>query len=148
MKRFLAAIDFSDVTPAVVDVAAKLAEAFQGDLCILHTAPPEPDFVGYQVGPQYVRDAVAREIKSAAHQLQVIADDLAARGIEAKTLQLQGPTVQKILQEAERFEADLIVVGHHEHGEFHDILFGCVETDLIHDGDFPVLVVPAAGKED
>lgn len=144
MKRILAAIDFSNVTPQVLDVAATLAQALNGTLRILHTEPPTPDFVGYEIGPQYIREHQAAEIREDQYALNVIGQQLKDRGIEAKRILLQGPTVEQILAEAKRWSADLIVVGHHEHGLLYGLVFGSVRAGLMRNAHIPVLAVPYA----
>ncbi|HNY29078.1 MAG TPA: universal stress protein [Candidatus Sumerlaeota bacterium] len=142
MKRMLVAIDFSDVTEDVVQVTIELAQAFKGEVWLIHVEEPEPDFVGYEPGPQYVRDTVAATIRLHGRELHEIRDRLAAEGIEAKSFVIQGITVEKILTEARRLETDLIVLGTHEHGLFHHLLLGSVRDSLIAHSHCPVLVVP------
>ena len=146
MKRVLAAIDFSDVTNAVLDAAAALVKLSGGSLCVLHTEPPDPDFVGYEVGPQSVRDSVAQGIKEDAHHLEAIRRRLIGAGVDPKCLLFHGPTVEKILEESGRFKADVIVIGSHEHGAFHHLLHGSVVDSLLTRAPCPVLVVPAGAK--
>ncbi|NOR45584.1 MAG: universal stress protein, partial [Candidatus Delongbacteria bacterium] len=55
MKNILAPIDFSDVSEKVIFEAAEFAKAFSCKLWLLHVAAPEPDFVGYTVGPKEER---------------------------------------------------------------------------------------------
>ena len=64
MKTILVPVDFSDTTAPVLAEAQVLAKALGGDLVLLKVAEPEPDFVGFEPGPQTVRvasgmDAVA-----------------------------------------------------------------------------------------
>ena len=59
MKNVLAAIDFSEITAAVVECARSLTAQDAAHLHLVHVAPPDPDFIGYEPGPQYVRDHVA-----------------------------------------------------------------------------------------
>jgi nucleotide-binding universal stress UspA family protein len=142
MKQMLVAIDFSDVTEDVVRVTLELAQAFQAEVCLIHVEEPEPDFVGYEPGPQYVRDTVAASIRLHGRELHEIRDRFAAQGVEAKSLLIQGITAEKILTEARRLETDLIVLGTHEHGLFHHLLLGSVRDSLVAHAHCPVLVVP------
>ena len=50
MEKILVALDFSDVTLEVLDQAKELARALPAKLWLLHTSPPEPEFVGYRAG--------------------------------------------------------------------------------------------------
>jgi nucleotide-binding universal stress UspA family protein len=144
MKTILVPIDFSPVTAAVVEHAAEMALAFKAALWLLHVAAPDPDFVGYETGPQNVRDQVARELRSEHRQLQEHADALRARGIEATGLQVQGATRDTILHEAARLHADLIVLGSRGHGALRRALLGSISEGVLHHATCPVLVIPAA----
>lgn len=143
MKKLLAAIDFSEVTDAVVDQAAALAKAFSAELTLIHVAAPDPDFVGYEAGPDTVRDTRANELRGEHRKLQEIADALRERAIPTKALLIQGPTIEKILDEATQMEAGTIVIGSHGHGALHRVLLGSVSEGVVRAASCPVHVVPA-----
>jgi len=148
VRKLLAAVDFSAVSKAVVDQAASLAEAFSAELTLLHVAAPDPDFVGYEAGPQHVRDARAKDLRTEHRDIQELADGLRERSVSARALMIQGPTVEKILEEAEQLQADTIVIGSHGHGALHRVLLGSVSEGVVRGARCPVLVVPAANEGD
>jgi len=143
VKKLLAALDFSEVTDEVVREAAALAETFGAELTVIHVAAPDPDFVGYEAGPDTVRDTRAGELRGEHRKLQEIADGLRERGIPTKALLIQGPTVEKILDEAEQAGANTIVIGSHGHGALHRVLLGSVSEGVVRGATCPVHVVPA-----
>jgi nucleotide-binding universal stress UspA family protein len=143
MKIILVPVDFSPVTADVVEQAARLAEAFSAALWLLHVAAPEPDFVGYETGPPNVREQVAHEMRDSHRRLQEHSSRLRARGIDATALQVQGPTTETILHEAERLKADMIVLGSHGHGAVHRALLGSVSEGVLHRAACPVLILPS-----
>lgn len=144
VHTLLVPIDFSDVTPRVLDAAKNLAGAFQSRVVLLHISEPEPDFVGFEPGPVSVRASVAKEFHAEHKQLE---DAKAAfTGIEVTALHIQGPTVEKILSEADRQGADMIVLGSHGHGALHNLLTGSVAGGVLKSAPCPVLVVPAAKR--
>lgn len=144
MRQILAALDFSAVTRAVVEQAASLAGAYGAELTLLHVAAPDPAFIGYDVGPQTVRDARARELRTEHRGLQDLADELRARGLRAKALLVQGPAVETLLREARELGAETIVLGSHGHGRVYDVLVGSVAHGVLRQAPCPVLVVPAS----
>ena len=148
MKDILVPIDFSDVTDRVVERAAGLAKALAARLWLLHVAMPDPDFVGYDVGPPSARQSRATELRDEHRALQAIAERLRADGIEATSLLVQGPTVETILAEAGKVSADLIAVGSHGHGALHRALVGSVSEGLLRHADRPLLIVPARPATD
>ena len=141
----LAAVDFSEAAGAVLEQAAELARLTGAKLVLLHVARPEPDFVGYDVGPQHVRDHLAVVFVEEHRQLRAWADELKSEGIAASYRLVQGATAETILDQAEDLKADLIVVGSHGHGAVYDLLVGSVSESLLRKTDRPVVVVPARG---
>ena len=76
MKTILALVDFSDVTEAVVKAAGELAGTFKAVLYLLHVAAPDPDFVGYEAGPQTVRDNAAKHFREEHRSLHDLEEGL------------------------------------------------------------------------
>ena len=144
MKNILAATDFSPVSDAVVEHATSLAQAFGAALWLLHVAAPDPDFVGYEPGPQSVRQTVAAGLHDAHRKLQDQSAALRARGIDCTALLVQGSTPETIVREAERLDADLIVLGSHGHGAIRRALLGSVSEHVLHHADRPMLILPIA----
>jgi nucleotide-binding universal stress UspA family protein len=148
MRGIVVAIDFSPVCDRLVEEVARLAQSRGCYVWLVHVAPPDPDFVGYDVGPQDVRDRLAEELRDEHRRLQAMADALRARGIEATALLVQGPTVRTILDEAEKLDADLIALGSHGRGLAMRALLGSVSEGVLRRAKVPVLIVPARDAED
>jgi nucleotide-binding universal stress UspA family protein len=139
----LVAVDFSPVTQQVLATVRQIAATMPAQLRLVHVAPPDPAFVGYEAGPAVVRGQVAAEHRERHQQLQRLAEELRAAGVETTALLLQGPTVDALLAEAERLAADLVVLGSHGHGAVHDLLVGSVSEGVVRRSKRPVLLVPA-----
>jgi nucleotide-binding universal stress UspA family protein len=144
MRKILAALDFSSVSKVVIEQAAALAQAFSSQLTLVHVAAPNPEFVGFEVGPQTVREDRAREVRREHRELQEIAEGLRKRSIAVHALLIQGPSVEKIVAEAERLEVDVIVIGSHGHGAVYRALLGSISEGVVRAAPCPVLVVPSA----
>lgn len=147
MNQIIAAIDFSEVTSAVVENAMSIAAAFSTGLTILHVAAPDPAFVGFAAGPQTVRDARAHELREEHRQLLMMAESCGEQGIEAKAHLVEGPTVETIFHEAHVADAGMIVIGSHGHGAVYNVLVGSVSAGVLKAAQCPVLVIPT-GKRD
>ena len=146
--KLLVAVDFSDPTDMILKVARRLAKSLDASVWVVHAAAPDPDFVGYDVGPEVVRDQVAKEFRDEHRQLQKYTDQLREAGVEAKAMLVQGPTVDTILEMADKQESDLIVVGSHGRGMIAEVLMGSVSQGLIRAGQCPVTVVPVSLEEE
>ena len=143
MKTFLLPVDFSGVTACAVKKAVELALPLQAELVLLHVAQPEPEFVGYEVGPASVRHAVARELSAEHRELQGLEKSVREQGVPVKALLIQGYVVEKILAEAQRLSADMIILGSHGHGGLHHLLMGSVAEGVLRKSPCPVLLVPS-----
>ena len=146
-KNILVPIDFSNVTDAVLDWARQLARAVDAKLWVIHVAPTMPNFVGYEVDPVAMRQAVAYELRDAHRKLQDFQRSVEDSGIEATSMLLPGRPVDKILEEADRLGADLIVLGSHGHGALYNLLAGSVCTGVLERASCPVLIVPSKMAE-
>lgn len=142
MKTIVAALDFDHPVTQVVEAAQNLATAFGASIHLIHVEPPEPDFVGYEPGPQYIRDNVAQEQMEAMDTAHGIAEALRAQGLDAQGLVIQGQASEKILEEAARLGADLLVLGNHAHGRLHNLLSGSVAEAVMRHATCAVLLIP------
>lgn len=146
MNTILVPVDFSDVTSRVVQTARSLAKAFGSRLVLLTVAEPEPDFVGFEPGPVTVRQSVARDFKAERQRLEEIRTAASQGGIEVQAFHIQGPSVEKILQEAEDHKASWIVIGSHGHGALYELLVGSVANGVLKGAKCPVVIVPVAAE--
>ena len=143
MKTILVAVDFSDVTDAVVEAAYDQAMASRGVLKFVHVCAPEPDFVGYGSTPVYNVDVREKTMVHETKKLEKIAERMEERGVESSTLLLEGPIVESLLSEIGDDKYDMIVTGSHGHGALFNLVVGSVTSALLHHSKVPVLVVPS-----
>ena len=142
MKNILVALKEGDCGQLLIDEAAPLAAKFGSKLWLLHVADPEPDFVGNKVGPQYVRDNLAKDLRQEHQFLQTLANELATIGVQAEGLLIQGATVEIILNEIDRLDIDLVVIGRHHHSWLDRLLSGSTHPAVVRKATVPVLIVP------
>lgn len=142
MKNILVAIDFKDSSHHLIDIAEELALKFSSKVWIVHIAAPEPEYVGYQVGPQYVRNNRASELRSEHRVLESYVEKLHKKHIAAQSVLLEGGTVDMIEKESKRLDADLVIIGHHKHGVFYKTFVGCTDSEVVNRLKIPVLIIP------
>jgi nucleotide-binding universal stress UspA family protein len=136
-------VDFSDTTDAVAEQGIVLTRALGAEVRLLHVAEPDPDFVGYGVGPDTVRDDVAQTLREEHRALELLAERFKGAGVVALPLMVRGPTVSTILEQSERFGADLLVLGSHGRGALLSLVAGSVAQGVLHATRVPVLIVPS-----
>ncbi|HAC62923.1 MAG TPA: universal stress protein [Cyanothece sp. UBA12306] len=142
MKNIIVTIDFYDNYRVLLEQAKIYAQALASKIWLIHIAAPEPDFIGYQTGPQTERDHVANRLREEHRKLQTMAEDLRHQGIETTALLIQGATVNTILEQTQKLAADLIIVGSHRRTGLSKILQGSVSQSILDHAPCPVLVVP------
>lgn len=142
MKNILVGIDFDDNSELLIQKAVELAEKFNAKIWLLHVAAPEPDFVGYGVGPQYIRDSRAEELKDEHKKLFTWAEELEKRGLEAEGLLVSGVTAEEIIEKSRELAIDLIVAGYHDRSFLYNAFFGSTSSEIIKNSEIPVLIVP------
>jgi nucleotide-binding universal stress UspA family protein len=142
MKNILVTIDFEEKGQVLIEKAAELAKKFKAKLWLVHVAAPDLDFIGYDVGPQYIRDVLAKDLRNEHKLLQGFTNQLKEKNIVAEALLVQGTTIETIVELTEKLAIDLIVIGKHEHGFFHKTFMVSTDESLIEKSNIPVLIVP------
>lgn len=142
MKNILVTIDFNENEKLLIDKALLFAESFNSKLWLMHIAAPDPDFVGYEDGPQYIRDDRATHLRKENKQLQEYCEMLKEKGVDSEGLIVQGPTIEMIIEESKKLNIDLIIVGHHEHGFFYNAFAENVPSVLVKKSKIPLLIIP------
>ena len=146
MKTILVPVDFSKVSDAVVNEAAALARALDARVLLL-TVVQSPAVLGEYASAVDIAEITAAGEKNAARQLDKLADKLKKQLINTERVQLTGPPVMHIIEQAEKNEADYIVMGSHGHTALYDLLVGSTTHGVLMRSKCPVMVVPAVKNE-
>jgi nucleotide-binding universal stress UspA family protein len=142
MKNILVSIDFNEQEQFLLDQAYQLGKAFHAKIWLVHIAAPEPEYVGYGVGPQYIREMRASELRDEHHKLQEYTKKIRQRGVDAEALLVQGATVDMVIKEAKKLKAELIIAGHHDHNFIYRAFMESVSAGIIKKSKIPLLMVP------
>lgn len=148
--KLIAAIDFSDITPRLLEHSTSLAKALGAELFLIHVAEPNPDHIAYDYDPATVytidstevRNSIAQRFQQEHKTLQQYSADIREQGISCTALMIQGVTVELLLKEAERLQADFIIAGTHGKGLISQLLLGSTSEQLIRKSTIPLHLVP------
>lgn len=142
MKKILVPVDFSDLSTDVIEKAGKIAKAFQSEVYILHIAMPGSFLYDDNPTGIMIVNPNQEEMIREDHDLKAMVHYLLEQGINAKSALIHGPVINSILDEAEKFGADLIVVGSQSHGFLYRTFIGSVSDGVMRRSPCPVLIVP------
>lgn len=141
-KNIMVAVDFNDSIGELMGYAESMAQQYNSKIWVLHVADPEPDFVGYEPGPQYIRDIKAEEYREEHRNLEDICKNFITDEVHAEALLIQGSTVETVLEEAQKLNIDLLIVGTHKHSFLHNLLQESVSMELLKKAEIPMLTIP------
>ena len=139
-EKILVPVDFSDHSREALDVAIGLAEAFGGEIHLLHCYPINP--VGVSPYGIVIPEGFDRELREgASRQLGEWSKHVAARGVAChQTLSSMFPS-EVIAKTVEEIGADLIVMGTRGLAGIKHVMLGSVAERTIRIAPCPVLTV-------
>jgi nucleotide-binding universal stress UspA family protein len=142
MMKLLAAVDLSRASGYVIEAIHRVALATNAEVYVLHTIIPLPGIAGPEFNPVTEHQEMSRRYLAEQDQLNELVTQLVEADVNATALMAQGDPAKTVLKEAERLDAELIVVGSHGHGMMFDALMGSVSAGILRKSAIPVLVVP------
>jgi nucleotide-binding universal stress UspA family protein len=149
--RILLALDLKHGTDRLVAETGRYGKALDAIVDIIHVAEPDPDFVGYlkteQIGEfgqeDMIRNERAHEFRLVHELIHKIGDHLRASRVQVgQTLMVQGPVLATILDHVRKIEADLLVLGSHQHDALYRFWYGDTAVDATKHAPCAVLVIP------
>jgi nucleotide-binding universal stress UspA family protein len=149
-KLILAPVDFSVHSHEAVQAAANYASCLGAELLLVHAVPAIPKLPS---ATAFFHEAEYEDElrKDAEQHLSKIAQDLANKGVRARTeIGIANDVGMEILRIAEHNHADLIVIATHGITGWHKLLFGSVAEKVVRLAACPVLLlraVPEAKRE-
>lgn len=149
MKKVLICLDYHPVSEKVAEKGYELAQNIGAEVCLLHVlddagfySAQYPTFLGYEgypgMGPDF---NVAMEMQNIGQDfLEKAATHL--KDPNVKTHLAQGETYKALLDYAEEWQADLIVMGTHSHSVLEKLFMGTVAQKVLEKTKVPVYMVP------
>lgn len=150
MKTILAAVDFSDATPGVVEAAGQMAKAFGARLTVIHVVEPEPSYTAYGFTPDEFPAMHAFQDEArrrAQRRLDEVVASIQNDATDAHGVITEGSPLHCMLDHVGKHAIDLVVVGAHGHGALASLLLGSVAEGMVRKAKVPTLVVPAPEQE-
>ncbi|MCL6500016.1 MAG: universal stress protein [Firmicutes bacterium] len=139
VERILVAVDLGETTEATCATAAELARSYGAELIFFHVY----DVAGFEElqreAPSLYLDQVLENLRMQIRSRLVELELPVRFRVEVVP---DGPVAQAIVDAAERFGADLIVMGTHGRTGLQRVLLGSVAEGVLRRSPVPVVVVP------
>jgi nucleotide-binding universal stress UspA family protein len=142
-RKIAVALDGSDAAHQAFNVAVRLAQTEHAELGICSVV--DPIVMAGTSPPSPAMDVVIRDMEVEARRLVSEAVGRAHKaGVRASGQARSGVPAFEVLRYAERFGADLIVMGTHGRRGFQHFLMGSVAEVVLRQSPVPVLIVRQA----
>ena len=138
----LVAIDFSVVSASVINALPDIAK-IDDVIHILYVGEPNPEFVGFDVGPASVNQQIEQEFQQQKSKMSQYAQTLEQQGYSVKITQVNGVIANEIIAYAQKITAKMIILGRHGHSAIYNILVGSVAAAVLKHSPLPVVLVPS-----
>jgi len=135
-ERVLLAVDGSEHSERVIQVASELAKRFGSEVLVLNVREMVLLTRSSPIGKETPEQSLTL-VKHVAERL--VKDGVNARGESAKAV--QSGAAKEILDEAKKFGANLIIMGTHGHSEIAGLLLGSVAGKVLRHAECPVTLV-------
>lgn len=146
MNKIVVAVDFSNATHGVVEMATRLAKSFGAKLELFHVIEPEPSYTAYGFTPDEfpAMNAFQEEAKRrATRKLEELLTTVRADVPTATSKLAEGSPLHALLDHVKEGHADFVIVGSHGHGVIASLLLGSVAEGMVRKATVPTLIVPA-----
>lgn len=141
-RRILVPVDGSTTSNCALQEAIKLAQQHHAQLELVHVF----EDILYWVDENYINYADLQEtVRESSEKILIDAQALVQQGGLAtgiKLLEAKGQRIANVIvAEAERWQADLIVIGTHGRTGFSRLLLGSVAEGVVRTAAIPVLLI-------
>ncbi|HVJ47573.1 universal stress protein [Desulfitobacterium sp.] len=138
-KKILVPTDASDYSKRSLKTALELARTFQAEVEVFHVTYTPQAYWGYTVsyGISVTQEELNRNGQIA---LDTTLAGMDTEGVQVKTVLDAGHPVSKIIEEIQKENIDLVVMGSHGYGVVAGSVFGSVSQRVLQKATCPVLI--------
>ena len=149
MKKILIGLDYNPNSEKVVHSGYEIAKKLGAEVCLIHVLADVsyygvtyPSFMGYEGYNIMTVDLdVISELRDVAKQfLETAASHLNDPSVT--THLAEGPTSSAILDYADNWKADMLVLGTHSHSVLERVLMGTTASHILERTKIPVYLIP------
>jgi nucleotide-binding universal stress UspA family protein len=143
MQKILVAVDLTDVTEPLTEVAGALSRFTGCSLTLLYVTPGNPRLADCDPAKDPAGYIDGEPERRARDRLAMLAETIGDGDLEVDVQLVQGDPGEEILKLAEDGASELIVLGAHRHNLIERVLLGSVSEAVLRGAPCPVLVIPS-----
>lgn len=142
MKNILVPLSLWETADLVVEQSARLAQALESSIHLLHVVHIS-GMAAQANWPEELRKEKEREVGKLRKKLEALRSRLEEQGLDARIIVEETDDVAlAILEQADKLNVDMIVMGTQDRGLLYKALLGDVTTEVLRQASCPVLLVP------
>ncbi|MDZ4717889.1 MAG: universal stress protein [Roseiflexaceae bacterium] len=143
LRRILVPLDGSEIARRALPMAIKLARSSGAEIVLLAVVPPPIGGIEVALTPVVLddRDRAAIHDRLLSEVISIGGD---SSGLKITPMVVEGFVAEEINDEAERSQADLIVMSSHGYGGWRRLALGNVTDKVMHITRTPLLVIHGA----
>jgi nucleotide-binding universal stress UspA family protein len=148
--KILVAIDFSEFVDKIIIEAEKLAKTLTAKVFLLHVLPPISPIIDVPPDAETLKppelpfeiDNFPALSDAEAAKLLTITEKLQSSGIDTTIIMAHNDEIDAIIDESNKNNVDMIMLGSHGHGALYHLMIGSVSEGVIRRSTCPVIIVP------
>lgn len=148
MRHIIVPVDLGDFSQRIINYAADFVGDQNIKLHLIHIIPLDVSYVIGDMGMQYIQSAEDTAIASDKAKLRAMTGKLDEKGIVYSIKVEQGIPADIIIEQAEKHNAEMIIMGSHGRGLLYETFVGSVTKDVLQETDIPVLIIPDKFRKD
>jgi nucleotide-binding universal stress UspA family protein len=138
----LAPLDGSKRAEAILPHLEEMARRYGAKVIFMQVIEPVSTIVGPEIAYFGQGKEEFEELKKQVEAyLSGLKGEFREKGIEARTLVVDGPVVEAIINAAERENVDIIAIASHGRGGLSRVFYGSVAAGVLHRVDRPLLLI-------
>jgi nucleotide-binding universal stress UspA family protein len=147
LRKILVPTDFSDGARHALVYGISFAREYEAELLLLHVVETVAAPYASDLFPVPMAEVFHELSAYARGELQKLAEHAGAKGVNARTLVVQGKPSLEIMRVAREETSDMIVLGTHGKGVLDQALFGSTTERVVRKAPCPVLTVRVSEHE-
>jgi len=141
IKKILFPVDFFESSNKVLPFVKFMAEKLGAQIELVHVVRGPGDFTGYEMGGAWYSSYEGELLKGGEKAMDRFVEENLSDVENVKTVIVVGDVVEKILEQAEKGGADMIIIGTHGRKGLERIMFGSVASGVVKGASCPVLTI-------